>query len=275
VLRAFTLIELLVVVAVIGILVAILLPALKAARNSGRDAVCLSNHRQFGVAAGLYFSDYDNFPVPEDYSWYELFACWGGVDWFGENFQVSLAERPLNQYVAPHKQIKARAEVFMCPRDDSMRNTNSDNRIIWERVMGQHSWAHEDGTTVYSSLGNSYAANDWMFCRPGSRQGWGHGDWPSPMLRTDLGPDDVRVAPNRFILFSDWGSFWAGRYDQEGREDRDLIYGWWHGYEIGQMTFLDGSARRHEMGDVTTQDYTFYVDPHSQPPGSWKTVYQP
>lgn len=54
----FTLVELLVVIAVVALLVSLLLPALAAARDSGRRASCLSNLHQIGLAIHLYSADF-------------------------------------------------------------------------------------------------------------------------------------------------------------------------------------------------------------------------
>jgi len=64
--RAFTLIELLVVIAIIAILAAILFPVFAQARDKARQAGCLSNLKQMGLAQLMYANDYDEmFTAPE------------------------------------------------------------------------------------------------------------------------------------------------------------------------------------------------------------------
>ena len=62
---AFTLVELLVVIAIIALLAALLLPALKSARDQGRRAVCMNNLHQIYVGAMAYDIDFDS-NVPQD-----------------------------------------------------------------------------------------------------------------------------------------------------------------------------------------------------------------
>jgi prepilin-type N-terminal cleavage/methylation domain-containing protein/prepilin-type processing-associated H-X9-DG protein len=57
--RGFTLVELLVVIGILAVLVALLLPALSAARRKAQGAACQSNLRQLGLAIALYTQDHD------------------------------------------------------------------------------------------------------------------------------------------------------------------------------------------------------------------------
>lgn len=96
--RAFTLIELLVVVAIIALLIAILLPSLKGAREQGKRAKCLANMSNFGRAAHMNASEDkknrlhtphpNNFEEPDEngalngqpYYMGSGDHCWGGRD---------------------------------------------------------------------------------------------------------------------------------------------------------------------------------------------------
>ena len=79
--RFFTLVELLVVIAIISILAALLLPALQRARESARQANCMSNMKQMGLGIFMYADDNDQI-LP--YGWRDVateptIQSWAGL----------------------------------------------------------------------------------------------------------------------------------------------------------------------------------------------------
>lgn len=97
--RAFTLIELLVVIAVIGILVALLLPAVQAVREAGRRMQCSNNLRQLGLAMQLYHDTNKSYP-PGFMAVNHLGDISGGWAW-GVFLMPYIEQSPLQDRLSP------------------------------------------------------------------------------------------------------------------------------------------------------------------------------
>ena len=126
--RAFTLIELLVVIAIIGILVALLLPAVQFAREAARRMSCQNNLRQIGVAMHMYADVNKQLPPaiclgPGDFGQWSAQAR---ILPFIEQANISNRINFNTTYAVQPDIIKQRIPIYMCPTESQDRPSTAD-----------------------------------------------------------------------------------------------------------------------------------------------------
>lgn len=127
---AFTLIELLVIIVIIGILAAMLLPALNGARSKAQAMRCVNNLKQIGMAIALYEADNDEY-IPR--------STWATSATEGHAWDSAILT-----YLSNNEQ------VFKCPKD----NTAKPGDYKWDR---HNSYKIND---FFSIGGDNYGIND-------------------------------------------------------------------------------------------------------------------
>ena len=165
--RGFTLVELLVVIAIIGMLIALLLPAVQAAREAARRMTCGNNLKQFGLAVHNFHDAQNRLPNYQDdpvfvnarlirTTWiYALFPFMEQNAIFSTittNKPSSGNEWRPNQVTANDSAIKVKLEMLLCPSDgNSGRWTDGSDTMTNYRGSCADMGVYMDANTRASS----------------------------------------------------------------------------------------------------------------------------
>jgi prepilin-type N-terminal cleavage/methylation domain-containing protein/prepilin-type processing-associated H-X9-DG protein len=153
--RGFTLVELLVVIAIIGILIALLLPAVQAAREAARRTQCANNIRQNALSVLNFEGTFGHLPAGAAYGWKTSTTGGGGTDRYGNPISATTEEHRteyslfllilpfveaspvydqyefFNKTAGPYGNeglTSLQLETFLCPSDDAQGRTWGANR---------------------------------------------------------------------------------------------------------------------------------------------------
>ncbi len=144
--KAFTLVELLVVITIIGILIALLLPAVQSAREAARRLQCGNNLKQLGLALHNYHTTWNQLPM----SGYD-----GIGGWFcrhpAHKGSVLVKLLPYIEQTALYDQLDF--------KDDVMYSTMGDGRYVHEVSIASFLCPSDSGPRYFNSEGNGYAAS--------------------------------------------------------------------------------------------------------------------
>jgi prepilin-type N-terminal cleavage/methylation domain-containing protein len=123
-LHGFTLVELLVVIAIIGVLVALLLPAVQAAREASRRSSCLNNIKQVGLAMHLHHDTHKAFPYGSvgccEGSWLVWLMPYIEQGTLNDRYNYSVRYNAKVNDQVTHSSISS----YQCPSDEEQITSN-------------------------------------------------------------------------------------------------------------------------------------------------------
>jgi prepilin-type N-terminal cleavage/methylation domain-containing protein/prepilin-type processing-associated H-X9-DG protein len=164
--RGFTLIELLVVIAIIGVLIALLLPAVQGAREAARRTQCVNNLKQLGLAMHGYHDAMDRFPSALTFVYGTPDVPTGigsplaAVLPYVEQKNVQdLLDPTQPWYMASPTVARMTLSIFICPSDTGPSPNNYPFLAGWGLPVGS--------TFGSSSYGISKGLNDALCLSPG------------------------------------------------------------------------------------------------------------